>query len=324
MPLHEPSGEPPRILTIPVQDLPPRPGVPFFEGTVIPELTVEHDTEWLGALVSENVIVNGGFVGKLNADVNGCQGLTIAQRQIQAENKVPTVVGSSVIKLSPADWAGICRRHFYKLMLGGGEPERPARTGIDSAAIQETRPLRVIEIARVLGHVVGAENLDEISRRGRDLFRSSNNRLFHSMNVLLGGGLDLRAVILGSPGTIMARASANDEELLVNGRRAEEKYKRALAKLEKGTAKIKVPKVKSADERVIPDMENAARYQELAKATGLDAVALHAAYPEADLFSDDTFARVRRTVSNMADTISIDRDMRLRDLDFLKSYGDGE
>jgi len=286
------------------------PEVGFFEGTNVPELELERDAEWLGVVLARHVPLDADLVAKLNFEGNCAEGLTTNRLFLQQEAKRTPVIGATY--MTPQSGALFARRRFYKTLLGG-HAAHTARNGIEVAANSDKRPSQVIDVTRAFYNVVGGEHLDEVMVMGRYLFRMSNRRLFKAMHAIAAGGVELRAVLLESPNTILSKSAATEERLLELARAAEDRYRRKIAAVERGVGTIVMPTIKDPAEPLGADLRNLHRYDELAGVSGIPAGMLQAAFPAVDRMDPGQFAEVVQEVGYLADE-DLDRKLRIRDI----------
>jgi hypothetical protein len=286
------------------------PEVGFLEGTSIPELELERDAEWLGVILPRHVPLDNDIVAKLNFEANCSEGLATSRAFMQEQAKGTLTIGAAY--MAPQNEVFLARRRFYKALLGGHVPPT-ARNGIEVAANSEKRPSQVIELTRAFYDVVGSEHFDEVVVMGRYLFRISNRKVFDAMHTIMASGVDLRAVLLESPNTVVSRSAPTEERLLELARAAQDRYYRKIAAVERGAGAIAMPTIKDPAEPLGVGLRNVHRYDELADVSDISSAMLQAAFPAVDRLDPEQFAELVQEVTYLADE-DLDRSLRIRDI----------
>jgi hypothetical protein len=288
--------------------LPPPEEVRCFEGTDIPELTMERDGEWLAAVMRGQVL-GADTVDKLNIEVNVAQCLSATREQIENDKQRISPRGIRLV-LGSVEAAGQARRRFYQTLAASADRNMTPNT-LQGAAVGDMNPSHIIALTRILHAVVG-EHIDEIMLRSKPLYRLSTARLSARIETLRNAGVDPRAVLLASPNTL-ARGDNDDERLIELARMGERRYREKLAAASEGVGAIVMPTVKTVSAREDAPVKHMLRFERLADITGISGAMLRSALPELDGLSASAFEKVLQGVNDIADTIR-HRDLRIRDV----------
>ncbi len=284
--------------------------VRLLEGTNIPELTLEQDAPWMGVVLPRYQQLDDELVTKLNYYANVVGGLQSA-RQALERDKHTGAVGTFSAFSNISSVQRHARRRFYNLLLG--DTQRGRRNGLEVACTSARRPSQAIDLSRKLLAIVGEDDIEEAMTTGRHLYDVSLDDFERGVQLLADAGLDLRAVLLGSPTTFVNRATSSDERFVDLGKAAERRYRARIAKVANGATAIVVPRVDTT-ERLGADLQHPERYEQVAHITDIPLERLQAAYPGLDKLSPDVLANVLKDVADLADAVGMDRDLLIRDL----------